>query len=184
MSGADEACAGVRRRAHRHRAEALRAAARAAPGPEPPPLRGRCGQPYGRVRGERRRAATAGSRCPQPELRTAPFPATATVSRNVAGAKSADTVAPGATVTLQRCGSRCTCPSSARAVAPRAGVAVSARCWPAFQVVVQLDEHSRPGTSAETEPGPDDAERQAAPGVSSRTSHGESCVSSQAPECP
>ena len=52
-----------------------------------------------------------------------------------------------------------------------------------FQVVVQLAEQSRPGTSAETEPGP---EMLTVSGVcaSRRTSHGESCVSIQLPEWP
>ena len=42
-----------------------------------------------------------GQAMPAPELRTAPFPVTATVRRNVAGANSAESVAPAATVTLQ-----------------------------------------------------------------------------------
>ena len=74
-------------------------------------------------------------------------------------------------------------PAQRTSFAPAAGVAVSARRWPEFQVVVQLDEHCRPGTSAATEPGPDTV-RASCAWLSSRTSHAESCVSSQAPECP
>ena len=56
----------------------------------------RTGEYEGKLAEQRGRQAM-----PAPELRTAPFPETATVRRKVAGAKSADSVAPGATVTLQ-----------------------------------------------------------------------------------
>ena len=123
-----------------------------------------------------------GQPMPAPELRTAPFPVTATDRRNVAGANSADSVAPGATVTLQPALPEHV-PAQRTSFAPAAGVAVSARRWPEFQLVVHLDEHCRPGTSAETEPGPDTLSASCA-WLSSRTSHAESCVSNQAPECP
>ena len=74
------------------------------------------------------------------ELRTAPFPVTATVSRNLAGANSADSVAPGATVRLQPALPE-HAPAQRTSFAPAAGVAVSARRWPEFQAVVQLDAH-------------------------------------------
>ena len=67
--------------------------------------------------------------------------------------------------------------------APRAGVAVSPSSVPAFQVVVHACAHCRPGTSAETEPGPVIARARGA-WRSSWTSHGESCVSAHAPVCP
>jgi hypothetical protein len=95
-----------------------------------------------------------GHAMPAPELRTAPLPVTATVRRNVAGAKSADSLAPGETVRLQPALPE-HAPAQRTSFAPVTGVAVSARGWPEFQVVVQFDEHWRPGTSAETEPGPE-----------------------------
>ena len=63
---------------------------------------------------------------PAPALRTAPFPVTATVSRNLAGANSADSVAPEATVRLQPAVPE-HAPAQRTSFAPTAGAAVSAR---------------------------------------------------------
>ena len=68
------------------------------------------------------------------------MPAPATVSRNLAGANSADSVAPGATVRLQPALPE-HAPAQRTSFAPAAGVAVSARRWPEFQAVVPLDAH-------------------------------------------
>src|SRR4249919_2410064 len=115
-------------------------------------------------------------------LRTVPSPGTATVRRNEAGAKSADTAASGVTVTAQPA-LPLHAPAQRTNLAPALGVALSASRWPEFHVVVQLAAHSRPGTSAETVPGPESV---SASGdcASSRTSHAESCGSIQPPACP
>ena len=88
------------------------------------------------------------------ELRTAPRPETPTVRRKVAGAKSADTLAPDDTVTVQPAEPTQATPQRT-SFAPELGVAVRASRVPAFHVVVQLCAHCRPGTSAATDPGPD-----------------------------
>jgi len=88
------------------------------------------------------------------ELRTTPRPETATVSRNAAGAKNADTLAPDDTVTVHPAEPRHEEPQRT-SFAPALGVAVSASRVPSFHVVVQLCSHWRPGTSADTDPGPD-----------------------------
>ena len=91
---------------------------------------------------------------PELTLRTVPFPETATVSRNEAGANRADTAAPGVTVRAQPA-APVQAPAQRTSLAPALGVAVSASRWPEFHVVVQLAAHWRPGTSAVTVPGPD-----------------------------
>src|SRR5206468_4208850 len=91
---------------------------------------------------------------PARELRTTPFPLTPTVSRNTAGAKSADTVAPAPTVRLQPAAPEHE-PPQRTSLAPELGVALSASACPEFHVVVQLAAQSKPGTSAETDPGPE-----------------------------
>ena len=88
------------------------------------------------------------------ELRTAPRPETATVRRKVADAKSADTLAPGDTVTVQPAEPTQATPQRT-SFAPGFGVAVNASRVAAFHVVEQLCAHCRPGTSAATDPGPD-----------------------------
>ena len=119
---------------------------------------------------------------PACELRTAPFPFTATVSRNDAGAKRAVTAAPGATVTLHPAA-----PEQASrqrtSRAPFRGVAVRERRWPEFHVVVHVAAQSSPGTSDATDPGPAIV---TANGTwpSSLTSQAESCVSVQPPAWP
>jgi len=116
------------------------------------------------------------------ELRTAPRPETPTVSRNVVGAKSADTLAPGDTVTTQPADPTQAEPQRT-SLAPGPGVAVNASRVPAFHLVEQLCAHCKPGTSAATDPGPDtDSASGAWP--SRRTSHGESCASGHAPPWP
>ena len=119
---------------------------------------------------------------PARELRTAPLPVTATVSRNDAGPNTAVTAAPGDTVRLQPAAPE-QAPVQRTRRAPLLGVARSARRCPAFHVVVQLAEHERPGTSATTAPGPEIVTESGA-WLSSRTSHAESCVSVQPPACP
>jgi len=116
------------------------------------------------------------------ELRTTPRPERPTVSRNVAGAKSADTLVPGDTVTVQPAEPRHAAPQRT-SFAPGLGVAVNASRVPAFHVVVQLCSHCKPGTSAATDPAPD-TDRASGAWLSSRTSQGESCASGQAPACP
>jgi hypothetical protein len=116
------------------------------------------------------------------ELRTTPRPETPTVRRKVAGAKSADTLAPDVTVTAHPAAPTHADPQRT-SFAPGSGVAVKASRVPAFHVVVQLCAHCSPGTSAATDPGP---ETDSASGawLSSRTSHGESWASGRAPPCP
>ena len=113
------------------------------------------------------------------ELRTTPRPETPTVSRNEAGAKSADTAAPDDTVTAQPAEPRHAEPQRT-SFAPGPGVAVNASRVPAFHVVVQLCSHCRPGTSAATDPAPD-TDTTSGAWLSSCTSQGESCASGQAP---
>ena len=88
------------------------------------------------------------------ELRTAPRPETPTVRRTVVGAKSADTFAPGDTITVQPAEPTQAEPQRT-SFAPGLGVAVNASRVPAFHVVEQPCAHWRPGTSAATDPGPD-----------------------------
>ena len=114
------------------------------------------------------------------ELLIAPLPLTATRSRNDAGANTAPTEAPGATARLQTAAPE-QAPVQRTSLEPACGVAVSASGCPAFHVVVQLTEHSRPGTFAVTEPGPEIVSASGAC-ASRRTSQGESCVSVQPPE--
>ena len=116
---------------------------------------------------------------PARELRTAPLPLTATVSRKDTGANTAVTAAPGFTLTAQAVAPE-QAPLQRTSRAPDPGVAVRARRCPAFHVVVQLAEQSSPGTSAETDPGPETVTARGA-WPSSRTSHAESCVSVQPP---
>jgi hypothetical protein len=119
---------------------------------------------------------------PGVELVTAPFPATDTLSRKDAGAKSADTVVPAPTVTMHPALPEQP-PPQRTSLAPAAGIARSERRCPEFHVVVQVDAHWRPGTSADTDPGPEIVK---ASGTcpSAWTSQAESCVSAQPPECP
>ena len=77
---------------------------------------------------------------PALELRIVPLPAIETASRNVAGAKSADTWAPAVTVTLQPA-LPLQAPPQRTSRIPAAGVAVRSRACPEFQVVEQLAEH-------------------------------------------
>ena len=116
---------------------------------------------------------------PAVELRTAPRPLTDTWSRNDAGANTAPTDAPGATVRLQAADPE-QAPVQRTSLDPARGVAVRASGWPAFHVVVQLAAHRRPGTFATTEPCPEIVSASGA-WASRRTSHGESCVSVQPP---
>ena len=116
------------------------------------------------------------------ELRTAPRPETRTVKRKIAGAKNAETFAPGATVTLQPADPTQGAPQRT-SLAPGPGVAVNARRVPEFHVVAQVCAHCNPGTSAVTDPEPDTDSARGA-WLSSRTSHAESCVSSHAPPWP
>src|SRR5262249_48677433 len=115
-------------------------------------------------------------------LRTVPLPATATVSRKEAGANKAVTVFPGPTERTQSA-APVHAPVQRTRREPGCGVAVRVRRWPEFHVVVQVVSQSSPGTSAVTLPGPD---RLTVSGVcaSSLRSQDESCVSTQAPECP
>ena len=119
---------------------------------------------------------------PARELRTEPRPDTPTVSGKTAGAKNADTVVPCATATLHR-NAPSHPPVQLTSLAPARGTAVKSSRVEAFQVVVQLWLHRRPGTSASTAPGP---EIVSAKGTcrSSCTSQGESCVSKNPDECP
>ena len=117
---------------------------------------------------------------PALELRTAPFPLTATDNRKDAGANSAVTAAPGVTLSTHPAAPE-HAPLQRTSLAPGLGVAVSASRWPAFHVVVQLALHRSPGTSADTEPDPETVTASGA-WLSRRTSHGESCVSVQPPE--
>ena len=119
---------------------------------------------------------------PDRELCTAPCPETRTVRRKAAGAKSADTLEPDPTVTVQPAGPTQAVPQRT-SFAPGFGVAVSASRMPEFHVVLQLWAQCRPGTSADTDPGP---EIETANGVwlSCRTSQGESWASGHAPEWP
>ena len=119
---------------------------------------------------------------PARELRTAPLPVTATLRRKDAGANTAETAAPAATVNVQPA-DPVHAPLQRTSFAPPFGVAVSASRWPAFHVVVQLAAQRRPGTSADTEPGPEIV-RGSGVWLSRRTSQAESCVSVQLPECP
>ena len=119
---------------------------------------------------------------PVRELRTAPFPVTATDSRKDAAANTAVTAAPGVTLRTQPAAPE-HAPLQRTSLAPALGVALSASRCPAFHVVVQLAAHSRPGTSADTEPGPETV-RASGAWLSRRTSHAESCVSVQPPACP
>jgi hypothetical protein len=116
------------------------------------------------------------------ELRTTPRPETATVRRKLAGANSADTWVPDSTVTEQPAAPTQEDPQRT-SLAPGPGVAVNASRVPVFHVVVQLCEHSNPGTSAATDPGPETASANGA-WPSSRTSQGESWVSAHAPLWP
>ena len=77
---------------------------------------------------------------PARELRTPPFPVTATVSRKNAGANTADTAVPAATLRLQPAAPE-HAPLQRTSLAPGLGVAVRASDCPAFQVVVQLAVH-------------------------------------------
>ena len=115
-------------------------------------------------------------------LRTAPLPVTATLRRKDAGANTAETAAPGATVSVQPAEPE-HAPVQRTSLAPALGVAVSASRCPAFHVVVQLAVQWSPGTSADTEPGPEIV-RESGVWLSRRTSQEESCVSVQLPECP
>lgn len=117
---------------------------------------------------------------PPRELRTAPRPITDTLSRNDAGAKRADTAVPGATLRVQPAAPEHE-PLQRTSLAPADGVAVNARRWPEFHVVVQLDAHCSPGTSADTVPGPDSVSASGA-WLPMRTSQAESCVSVKLPE--
>ncbi len=116
------------------------------------------------------------------ELRIAPLPLTETESRNDAGANTAPTEAPGATATLQAA-APAQAPLQRTSLDPAFGVAFRTSGWPLFHVVVQLAAHRRPGTLAVTEPGPEIVSVRGA-WLSSRTNHGESCVSVQPPACP
>jgi hypothetical protein len=115
-------------------------------------------------------------------LRTVPRPETATASRKAAGANCAVTAAPGVTLSEQ-VEAPVHAPVQRTSFDPALGVAVRARRWPLFQVVVQLAAQTRPGTSDDTEPGPATFTDSGA-WLSSRTSQAESCVSVQLPECP
>jgi hypothetical protein len=119
---------------------------------------------------------------PACELRTAPFPVTATVSRNDAGAKSAVTAAPGATVTLQPAAPE-HAPRQRTSRAPFPGVAVKEMRCPEFHVVVQLAAQSSPGTSDATDPWPEIVTANGT-WLSSRTSQAESCASVHPPGWP
>jgi hypothetical protein len=119
---------------------------------------------------------------PPRELRTAPRPATDTLSRNDAGAKRADTVVPADTVSAHPAEPE-HAPLQRTSLAPAPGVAVSARRSPEFHVVVQLEAHCSPGTSAATVPGPDSVSASGA-WLPRRTSQAESCVSVKLPEWP
>jgi len=77
---------------------------------------------------------------PARELRTVPLPPIETVMRNVAGAKSAVTWAPGETVTLQAA-LPLQAPLHRTSRIPAPGVAVRFSDCPEFQVVEQLAEH-------------------------------------------
>ena len=116
---------------------------------------------------------------PTLELRTAPFPLTATDNRNDAGANTAVTAAPGVTPSTHPA-APVHAPLQRTSFAPAPGVALSASRCPEFHVVVQLVLHRSPGTSADTEPVPEIVTASGA-WLSSRTSHGESCVSVQPP---
>ena len=116
------------------------------------------------------------------EARTVPRPFTDTMRRNVAGAKSAETLTPAPTVTAHELLPE-HAPSQRTSLAPVPGVAERVRRCPVFQVVVQEVAHCIPGTSAATEPGPEIVTANGAC-PSSRTSQGESCESVQPPECP
>ena len=109
---------------------------------------------------------------PERELRTEPRPETVTASRYVAGAKTADTVFPGSTTTLQVDRPEQPAPQATSFV-PVVAVAVSSRAVPALQVVVQLWPQRRPGTFADTDPVPEIVNANAT-WRSSCTSHGES----------
>jgi hypothetical protein len=91
---------------------------------------------------------------PARELRTAPRPATLTLSGKVVGPKTAATLVPAPTAKVHPA-LPVQAPSHRTSFAPAAGVAVSAILWPAFQVVVQLAVHVSPGTLADTEPRPE-----------------------------
>ncbi len=95
-----------------------------------------------------------GHAIPGRELRTEPRPVTATASRYVAGAKTADTLLPGSTRTLHVDRPEQPAPQPTSLV-PVAGVALSSSGVPALQVVVQFWLQRRPGTSAVTEPDPE-----------------------------
>ncbi len=105
-----------------------------------------------------------------------------TVSRNTAGAKSAETETPSPTVT-EHVELPEQAPVQRTSFEPVPGVAVSTTCCPLFQVVVQLAVHSSPGTSPATDPVPETV-RSSGVWASSRTSHAESWVSVHAPEWP
>jgi len=113
------------------------------------------------------------------ELRTAPFPLTATDNRKDAGANAAVTATPGVTPSTHPA-APVHAPLQRTSLAPAPGVALSANRCPEFHVVVQLVLHRSPGTSADTEPVPEIVTASGA-WLSSRTSHGESCVSVQPP---
>ena len=85
-----------------------------------------------------------GQAMPGRELRTVPRPETATVSRYVAGAKTADTLRPGSTTTLHVDRPEQLAPQLTSFV-PAVGVALSSSAVPALQVVVQLWLQRRPG---------------------------------------
>ena len=109
---------------------------------------------------------------PERELRTAPCPETRTARLKVAGAKRADRLEPDPTVTVQPAEPTQAAPQRT-SFAPGLGVAVSASRVPEFHVVLQLWAHCSPGTSADTDPGPE-TESASGAWLSSRTSQGES----------
>ena len=90
---------------------------------------------------------------PERELRTVPRPETATESRKVSGAKSAETVAPEPMVIAQ-VPEPLQAPLQRASFMPGLGTPLSVKRVPAFQVVVHDCTHWSPGTSETTEPAP------------------------------
>jgi hypothetical protein len=74
---------------------------------------------------------------PARALRTVPRPEIETASRKAAGANTAETEAPGVTLS-EHPAAPVQAPLQPTSLEPGLGVAVSARRWPLFQVVVQL----------------------------------------------
>ena len=96
---------------------------------------------------------------PTLELRTAPFPLTATDNRKDAGANAAVTAAPGVTPSTHPA-APVHAPLQRTSFAPAPGVALSASRCPEFHVVVQLVAAQEPGHVGGHRAGPGDRDRE------------------------